>query len=275
MSIKNCTDCEKFAGHKFCATCGRYIGEIKFHQTEPAVITNDMGKGFEGDKRETHPSYAQLSFSRINCNKDANDTLYGSAIRHQTIISLKIVPSEKCFSDYHERYFSSQRPYIEVHMSQAQFSEAITSMNMGSGVPVTLKSLRGEIIPNCQELTIQEKTQRDLQNRLDKFVEKIKYYKVIAQDILDKKGTFNKDDKDKLRGIYDNIITEVSSNFPFLNECLQEALDKNTAAAKSDIEAFFLHVVTAIGLETINNDKTMLVNHLNNNNSEIEYKGND
>jgi len=47
-------------------------------------------------------------------------------------------------------------------MSQSQFSEAITSMNVGSGVPVTIRSVMGKSMPLCQEKTIREKTSENI-----------------------------------------------------------------------------------------------------------------
>jgi len=257
MNTKKCNQCIDFIGtYKYCPMCGLYIGENDYHKTQEPIITNEGGG--DNKQKETHPAYAQLSFSRINSSKNDNNTLYGSAIRHQTIISMKVYKSEKYYSNYTENYFGYGVPYIEVEMSQAQFSEAITSMNIGSGVPVTLRSIRGEVIPHCTELTIQEKTQRDLTNVLKTFANSLVSYKQTINSILDKKGPLTQTEKTNIKGVYSQLFTEISSNIPFLNECMQEALDKNTAAAKADVEAFFLHAITKLGMDAIQNNTDVL-----------------
>jgi hypothetical protein len=238
---------------KYCPDCGFFLGENDYHKSIPS----ETEESSHGDERiEKHPAYAQLSFSRRTSTKNSSDTLYGSAIRHQNTITMYVYPSKKYTSNYTERYFAERKPYIEVEMSESQFSEAITTLNIGSGVPVTLRSLKGEIIPKCQEETIQEKTQNDLNQQLSQLANSLTKYQKEIDDILTKKGNIKVADRKKLKNVYTHFIQEISSNLPFLSECMQEALDKNVAAAKSDVEAFFTNTINKLGLEKLEDMKT-------------------
>lgn len=254
--MKKCKQCDYYKNqhptdYNFCPVCGFYLKEIEFHKKQAPTIVPDVNGIRDGEVIESHPSYAQLSFSRINCSKSNNNTLYGSAIRHQSIISMRVAPSTKHVSQYSESYHASITPYIEIQMSQAQFAEAITTLNIGSGVPVTLKALMGKWYPDCQELTVQERTQQSLNIQLKTFARTLNSYQKEADEILNKKGTISASEKKALSSIISRFLTEIKSNLPFLNECMQEALDKNVSAAKSDVESFLLHAITKMGLESL------------------------
>ncbi len=230
--------------------CGLCLN-VSDHSTKQAPEVTSTSSGSDNDITETHPAYAQLSIHRTTRHGGDGNTLYGSAIKHQSTISMIIAPSEKHTNSYMQSYYASNRPYIEVEMSQSQFSEAITSMNMGGGVPVTLRSLRGDVIPMCIEQTVQDLNQSHLNDQLNELAKTIGRFDTASRCILGKKGTITVADKKKLMSMYSTVIQEMNSNLPFLNECLQETLDKNTNAAKAEIEAFMLNTITNLGLDAL------------------------
>jgi len=236
---------------KFCPICGRYLGKREFNRVEPVTI-EDRSKStpFE-DVEESHPSYAQLSFSRVS---GGHSNLYGSAIKHQEYISLQIAKSVKHSSPYNETYYAYSSPIIEVHMSQAQFAEAITTMNIGSGVPVTLHSLRGEYFPKCPETNQTQKINDDLDNKLNDFANKISKGQDRVNEILRKKGAINKGERKEIKNIYDMLMQELRSNLPFLHECMTEAYEKTATSAKADIEAFYISAIHRLGKEALENN---------------------
>lgn len=75
--------------------------------------------------------------------------LFGSSIKHHDIITLRISPAYMDRDLNYDRYYAENHPYIEINMSQSQFAQAITSLNMGAGVPVTLRQINGEYIEPC------------------------------------------------------------------------------------------------------------------------------
>ena len=83
-----------------------------------------------------HSSFANLYIGRSQCG--GQTALFGSSIKHSDIITLRISPAYMDRDLSCDRYFAEPLPYIEINMSQAQFAQAITSLNMGDGVPVTL-----------------------------------------------------------------------------------------------------------------------------------------
>jgi len=94
-----------------------------------------------------HESFAMLGITRSSCSFSQN--LFGSSIQHSHTIRLKIAPAKIDRMLNRDWFHANTKPYIEVEMSYSQFAEAITSMNVGDGVPVTLRRLDGKTIENC------------------------------------------------------------------------------------------------------------------------------
>ena len=87
-------------------------------------------------ERVKHPSFANLYIGRSQSSGKV--ALFGSSIKHHDIINLRISPAFMDRDLNYDRYYAENLPYIEIAMSQSQFAQAITSLNMGAGVPVTL-----------------------------------------------------------------------------------------------------------------------------------------
>ena len=95
------------------------------------------------DEHKSHPSFAVIQVSRINSSGAV--PLFGASIGHSNTIKLTINRAEAIRSTdlSYDRYFPREQ-LIEIEMTQTQFAEMITSMNYGSGVPVTLRQFNRE-----------------------------------------------------------------------------------------------------------------------------------
>lgn len=194
---------------------------------------------------ETHESYGMMRFSRTSGHAE---TLFGSSIQHSELINLSISPGSVKRDLNNDWYHADGASHIEVEMSHSQFSEAITSMNMGSGVPVTIKRLNGKRVANptftnkrLQFAKEFETQMKDLKNAMTEFTEN-------AKDVLTNKKTLSKADRaDILRGI-ERLHNEIALNIPFIAEQYNEQLDKTTQEAKGEIEAFTASKLNQLGL---------------------------
>lgn len=245
--------CDKYRETEFnyCPECGYALKNGDYHQkVEPTIIKSNLFKT-DNKYRETHPSYGQLSFSRRTSDKTGAITLYGSSVRHQNTITMTVVRSDKYCNEFNELFFGHNQPLIEVEMSQSQFSEAITSMNIGSGVPVTLKTIMGRIMPDCLEKSIRQKADENLKTRFNKIAKRLKDSMDQIEEITNQKGTIKKADKATIRKKYEYFITEISSNLPFLKECIDELVDDSIKQAKDEVEAFWLNKINSLGIDKL------------------------
>lgn len=110
------------------------------------------GKGtFEDWKRQAHPSYGMISFNRESCSPATS--LFGSSIKHGNAIRMILFHAE-IERGLNKDWFYAKGRIVEIEMSQSQFADAITSLNIGEGVPCTIRfTERDGYIRSCAFLS--------------------------------------------------------------------------------------------------------------------------
>ena len=135
-----------------------------------------------------HPSFANLYIGRSQCS--GQKALFGSSIKHHDTITLKIFPAFIDRDLNMDRYFPEARPYIEIEMSQSQFAQAITSLNMGAGVPVTLRRLHDQYIEPCPFVDKREQFNSEFREDMNaltrKLTEATKHVEKLIEELSNK-----------------------------------------------------------------------------------------
>jgi hypothetical protein len=200
-----------------------------------------------------------LSFSRRTGGKTP---LFGSSIEHSDTIAMTLRHGE-ITRGLNTDWYYGDKIIAEAEMSYSQFAECITSMNMGSGVPVTIRLTEkdGRITP-CDFVNKKEQFQNELKDRLNNANELSMNLAKEVAEIFDKK-TLNKSDKQEIMGKINHIIAEVSSNASFTYDCFNEQMDKTITEAKGEIEAFCQNKINSIAQSALVEHRDELL-HLEN-----------
>lgn len=203
------------------------------------------------EEREDHPSYGMIGFYRTTGNPGR---LFGSPLRtHEHYVTLRVSKGTRIHSLGTDRFHGGLRgEIIEVMMSAGQFSELLTTMNVGSGVPCTIQYLLGEKVPSPPddaELEV-EKVRKGFKKDMLGVVQQIKEDQKELATLLEKK-TLTKADKERITWIVGRVAQHVESNAPFMVSQFEEAAEKVTKHAKAEIDAFITHNVVAEGLRAI------------------------
>lgn len=196
-----------------------------------------------------HPSYGILHIARTSGGTSAI-RLFGSPLAtHYGTIRLSISKGWWIHGLHHDRYFGMNKEFIEIEMSAAQFADAITSLNIGSGTPCTIRYVNGERVPNPPAHATEAEHIRDnFSSSLDRYRAKlVEYRKVIEEET----AKLSAKAREKIRVALDVMQDQLSSNVPFVVKQFQEATTRITTAAKAEVEAFVTGVVRAAGLEAI------------------------
>jgi len=203
------------------------------------------------DRIETanhHPSYGILRFGRV---QGTPESLFGTHLHPQNFIQMELNRGEHIRDNGADYYFPKES-LVRCWMSNSQFAEMITSMNAGSGVPVTIRQFNGDDLPYPPEQEVGTKTIHNyFKERMKGFSKDIKENRKDIEDILNKSGTINKGDKKKLKGIFDKMLMEVESNIPFFLEQYEESSQKIVENAKTEIDSFVTHMAMKIGIEKL------------------------
>lgn len=206
------------------------------------------------EERFTHPSYGQLQISRASGTAD----FYGSELTQDHFITLTIHPSEVHRTLTREWYYARRLPLIQVRMSSNQFAEAITSLNVGSGVPCTVEMLDGKKVERYTPLeSRKEFVHRAFQDRMKEFGDTIRERQSLAKELV-KKKTLSKEDIHNLTHHLEWLTGEVERNIPFFAKCFQETADEIVAEAKSEVENAIMHKINTLGLGELQKQNLLL-----------------
>lgn len=207
------------------------------------------------DKTFKHPAFGQISFSRII----GRNRFYGSDLVQDNYIEMRVHQSELIRNLTDDRHHTTSH-VLTVRLTGNQFSELITSMNIGDGVPCTIERISGVSVQELDHFeTRKDVVHNEFKNRMKDMADRMTNYGGEIKDIL-KKQTISKKDREELNKMYDSFFTEMRSNIPFFLECFQENMDKVVKEAKMEIEAGILNRVTQLGLAELQNQNKLLEN---------------
>lgn len=206
-------------------------------------------------ERVTHPSFGQVSFSRI---QSTGTNFYGSELKQDNYIQLEITHSEIERTLTQDWYYSKGL-VTKLRMSANQFAEMLTSMNRGSGIPCTLEitDKLGQIEQLPQQESRKEFIHRKFDDRMREFAKTLKDKQNRVKELTAKK-TLSKADQHELNSTVNWLTTEVSSNIPFFAKCFQETIDYSVNEAKSEIENAIQHKINILGLEALHQQNNLL-----------------
>jgi hypothetical protein len=200
-----------------------------------------------------HPSYGVLHIARTSGGSGAI-RLFGSPLAtHYGTIRLSISKAKWIHGLHHDRYFGMSKDFIEIEMSAAQFADAITSLNIGSGTPCTIRYVGGERVPDPPDHATEAEHIRDnFEGSLGKFAAKAREYRARIEELT---GKLSAKAREEIRIALDVIEQQLTSNVPFVMDQFQEATTRVATAAKAEVEAFVSHAVRTAGLAAIADGK--------------------
>lgn len=173
--------------------------------------------------------------------------MYGSAIRHGHYITLNISTSE-VQRNLSQEWYHDREEIIRIRMSEHQFAQFITSLNIGGGVPCTIERLQGKSIeapplPNEVSQIHKEfaETAADVAKALADAQKRL-------EAMLAPGGKASKTELNALRGELERAVREMKSNMPFVAEQFAETVENTVSEAKGAIEAYMAHAAAKAGI---------------------------
>lgn len=192
---------------------------------------------------EKHPSYGMLSFSR---RSGGASPLFGSSIQHKDIIAMTLKHGELTRDLNRDRYFG-KGIIAEVEMSYSQFAEAITAMNIGDGVPVTVRyTEKAGYVKERPFISKQEQFEKEFAEHLTDIKTETKTTIDEVRDLFDSKKTIGKSDREEILKKLEHLLMQIGSNTEFVYNQFNEQMNKTVTEAKGEIEAFYQNKVNSI-----------------------------
>lgn len=215
---------------------------------KPTVSEDASWKG-KDSKKITHPAYGMIGLSRCTTNPPMH--LFGSNIKHSNFICLSIKTAERSTDGNHEFRFAKKN-LIEVWISGTQLGDMLSSMNVGEGVPCTIRYRETDYdIPLiADEDTIVSDSRKALQNRINELTRVANDLCKQSKELL-KQPTVKKSDLKELDNKLDRILVELNSNLGYVAECFDEKVEKTVTHAKGEVDAFVSNVIASAGIKAI------------------------
>jgi hypothetical protein len=206
-------------------------------------------------EKETHESYGLIGVHRT---QGRVKNLFGSSIEHNSTILITIKRAEKDRHGNRDWYFGRDL-LLELEMSPIQFAEMITSLNVGDGVPCTLRYINGyNRIPDPPDVNQRQLFEDDFKNDIEQVTDKfVEDYKNI-RNILTKKGHLTVTEKEYVLAKISRLNKTISDSIPFIQKQFNEAMDKTVLEAKGEVEAFITNKIISTGIKTIKDEFKML-----------------
>ena len=212
------------------------------------------------DVKETHESYGVMEISRV---QHGPSPLFCSSIQHEHTIMLRISAAGLWREHHTDRALPSHAltdRYIEVEMSYTQFAEAITSLNMGAGTPVTVRYANGRHMEPCPYVSKDEQFRAEFESKLAGMEPSIDDAIARTEELFGSKKQLNKADKDELLSVLYRLSREVKANIPYMRDAFADQMDKTLTEAKSNFEGFVQRRMNALAnsaiTDAINNGGT-------------------
>ena len=160
--------------------------------------------------------------------------LFGSDTMHTQGITLTVNTAR-----VHEGFGSDtifpEDQIVRLTMSQAQWAAVVSSVGLGSGVPVTLDAVMGSRMPEVQPVNRLEKANQNVEQVIEKTLAELQeQVTALGTAIEDRKGI--KELRNRLNSVK-CTMDNLPRNASFAVEVMQEAAEKVLGNVRADIEA--------------------------------------
>ncbi len=210
-------------------------------RVEP-TITERRGAGGSIETKAEHPAYGMIGASRVS----GGTMLFGSDFQHNSFI--RVTVRTACVRrDLSTDWPHADKELIELDMSEAQWSEFVSAMNIGFGVQCTLRHVKGEFLPG---LPYPER-------RIDQFRAE------LAEDLSDSLGALDdltaaigelklsEKAKAALLNRVDKSRSSLTASIPFVAKQFQEHMEATVNKARIEINAHAIHAIHQTGLNAL------------------------
>jgi len=222
---------------------------MKIEDVKRTVVDDDFV-----EYRENHPAFGQIVIHRVQ--HSGKFSLYGSASgHHMTTVTISISKSERSQHLSKDWYFGKEK-IIEIEMTALQFADLLTNFNMASGVPCTIRHIKGEDIPdipsedNTEIGRITEAFDSEMKSKFSS--EGILAAKKEINEILAKKNLLRAD-RIRLSRLTDGLLGEIEHNVPFVMQQYTKAVGKIESEVKKEVAALTQIIIERAGIKALSN----------------------
>lgn len=194
------------------------------------------------DYHEDHPAFGVAVVTR---SSGTGRALFQSDLLHNETIHLSIRRAQRSRNLIRDWVFP-RREIVEVEMSLAQWGSLVSSIGIGSGVPVTIRSVDQALVPNLPYEPRIAEAVAETKNTVQRLMKDAREsFDALKSAFESKKGI--KEVREAMRH-HESSLRNTESNAGFAIKQVTEATEFVVAQAKTDIESHILNAQMQTGL---------------------------
>lgn len=213
-----------------------------WHVKVEPTITQKRGAGGSIETTAEHPAYGMIGASRVS----GGTMLFGSDFQHNAFVRITLRKAN-VRRDLSTDWPHASKELFEVDMSEAQWAEFVSAMNVGFGVQCTIRHLQGEFMPG---IPYPEK-------RMDQFRAELAEDLSDSLEALDdltaaiRELKLSEKQKAELRKRVDKSRSRLTSSVPFVAKRFAEHVETTVSKARIEINAHATHTIMRTGLAAL------------------------
>lgn len=186
--------------------------------------------------QEKHPAWGLIGASRVSSTPGA--VLFDSDIRHSHTVRIRLSTGVRKRS-LHRDWLGADRQVVEVEMSEAQWASFVSTMNVGDGVPCTIRRHEADVMPEMPFESRMQASMDEVRGAAHDAAEK------VAEAFAAYKEHKTADNLRTLQAMIENM----PANVEFAAKSLTEHTENVVQKARADIEAMAVAKAEQLGLE--------------------------
>ena len=226
------------------------------------VNVNKREESLGGDRHNVyeHPAMVSVQFSRIQVGGEGMN-LFGSTVKSRTVISLKISKAEVARHLSTDWFHGDIHPMVEVLLSPAQFSELLTTMNYGSGVPGTLSKYDGKDYETPVMPSKSEEFKEEVSAYAREAMSDLSDAQKMVNDMLESGKPIGAKGKKDLKDLLVRLDRFAKSTLPFVATQFTKHMNKVVTDSKAEVDSFVTHIVNETGLKSIKDNAPVMIDY--------------
>lgn len=215
-------------------------------------MSKDKKSGWNPDVADDQPSTVAVKLNRVNGKRH----FFGQTMPSDNYIELTISKAH-LNHDLGRDWLSTDHEIIQVCLSPTQFSELITTLNIGVGICGTMTYLKGQEVPVYEKKTTpMERTEKYGREKLQEFNKEFEeliesFYNRITESKLSKK------EKEEINSKLHHL-RNFTKNLKFYGDQYEQRVEQVKTEAKAELAAYITHTVQGYGLEVLEQKKQLL-----------------
>lgn len=177
--------------------------------------------------------------------------MFGSSLKTNHPIRIQIQPAELHRDLNHDWIHGHRLPYIEVELSEGQWAQFVSSMNVGNGTPCTVKFLNGKTIDDPPFLNKVIEFQIEFKEKMENIATEMTRIVKDTVELLETKKNLNKTDRDIMLRQLEGLVMNIKNNMPFIAESFGDQMEKTVEEAKNQINTHYQNIIVKTGMDKI------------------------